>query len=313
MSTQPINGSDTLLRPNRLLVHTDLLPKRNLALDTHYRRRKLSSRVAALLLAVAAVVTILPLISVFVYAIQRGLPAINWALFTQLPKPVGETGGGLLNALVGTGLLVLIASIIGIPWGVGIGVYLSEYGRGKTGKFIRFTADILASVPSIVVGLFVYAVAVIPFKQFSALAGGLALAILMIPTIARSSEEILKLVPTHIREAGLALGLPRWKVTLRIVLIAARGGIVTGLLLSVARVAGETAPLLFTALGNRFWSVKLDQPIASLPVQIYTYAISPFEDWQTQAWAGALVLITAVFIVNLITRVVLSRTGGENA
>jgi phosphate transport system permease protein len=268
--------------------------------------------VASIILAVAAVVTILPLISVFAYAAIRGFPAVSFALFTQLPKPVGETGGGLANALIGTVLLVSIASMIGIPWGIGIGIFLSEYGQGKSGKTIRFAADILASVPSIVVGLFVYAVAVVPFKHFSALAGGLALGILMIPTIARSSEEILKLVPTHIREAGLALGLPRWKVVLRIVLRAARGGIVTGLLLSVARVAGETAPLLFTALGNRFWSLKLTEPIASLPVQIYTYAISPFDDWQTQAWAGALVLITAVFIVNLITRVMLRRAGGES-
>jgi phosphate transport system permease protein len=303
---------ESFLEPNRLLVHTPMMPRPVLELDARYRARKLKSRVTSVLLALAAAVTIVPLISVFAYAALRGLPAISWSLFTELPKPVGELGGGLANALAGTVLVVLIASAIGIPWGIGIGVFLSEYGQGKTGKMVRFCADLLASVPSIVVGLFVYAIAVVPFKHFSAAAGGLALAILMIPTIARSSEEILKLVPTHIREAGLALGLPRWKVVLRIVLRAARGGIVTGLLLSVARVAGETAPLLFTALGNRFWSLRLGEPIATLPVQIYTYAISPFDDWQTQAWAGALVLITTVFLVNLITRVVFRR-GGESA
>lgn len=306
-------GDETLLEANRLLVHRVSTPARNLALDSRYRQRKLRGRLAALLLALAAAVTILPLVSVFAYAAIRGLPAISWALFTQLPKPVGETGGGLANALVGTLLLVSIACAIGIPWGIGIGVFLSEYGHGKSGKIVRFAADILGSVPSIVVGLFVYAVAVVPFKHFSALAGGLALGFLMIPTIARSSEEILKLVPTHIREAGLALGLPRWKVILNIVLRAARGGIVTGLLLSIARAAGETAPLLFTALGNRFWSTSLTEPIASLPVQIYTYAISPFDEWQTQAWAGALMLITAVFVVNLVARILLGKAGGESA
>jgi phosphate transport system permease protein len=276
-----------------------------LDLGKRHRRRKWTNILAALLLAAAALVAILPLISIFIYTIQRGLPALGWTLFTALPKPVGEAGGGLANALAGTLLLVALASLLGVPWGIATGVYLAEYGRGKLGRIVRFSADILASVPSIVIGLFVYAVAVVPMKRFSAIAGGLALGIIMIPTIARNTEEMLKLVPDHIREAGLALGLPRWKVIMRIVLRAARGGIVTGLLLSLARVAGETAPLLFTALGNRFWSLALDQPIAALPVQIYTYAISPFEDWQAQAWAGALVLILAVLAINLITRLAL--------
>jgi phosphate transport system permease protein len=213
----------------------------------------------------------------------------------------------MANACVGTLLLVGLASLIGIPWGIATAIYLSEYGHGKFGAFVRFCVDLLASIPSIIIGLFAYAVIVVPTKHFSAYAGGVALGILMIPTVARSSEELLRLVPQHIREAGLALGLPRWKVTLRIVLRGSLGGIATGVILAVARVAGETAPLLFTALNNRFWSVSMDQPIASLPVQIYTYAISPYDDWHRQAWAGAFVLVFLVFSVNLVTRIALGH------
>ena len=211
----------------------------------------------------------------------------------------------MANAFLGTLVLIGIASVIGIPWGIGTGLYLSEYGKGRLGTAIRFCADVLSSVPSIVIGLFVYALIVVPMKRFSALAGGVALGILMIPTVARSSEELLKLVPTHLREAGLALGIPRWKVTLWIVLRESLSGITTAVILALARVAGETAPLLFTALNNQFWSKGLgiiDQPIASLPVQIYTFAISPYEDWQRQAWAGAFVLVMLVFAINLVTR-----------
>jgi phosphate transport system permease protein len=275
------------------------------AIDARLRRRKAINALVSVLLVLAAALALLPLLSVFKYVLVQGAPALDWSFFTQLPKPVGETGGGMANALVGTLILVGIASVIGIPWGIGTALYLSEYGKGRVGDAVRFCVDILASIPSIVIGLFVYAVVVIPMKHFSAYAGGLALGILMVPTVARSAEELLKLVPTHIREAGLALGLPRWKVSLRIVLKGALSGISTGVILAVARVAGETAPLLFTALNNRFWAQGLDQPIASLPVQIYTYATGPYEDWHRQAWAGAFVLVFLVFFVNLATRILL--------
>ena len=266
------------------------------AMEAGYRRRKIVNALMCILLAVAAALALVPLLSVFQYVLQQGLPALNLSFFTELPKPVGEVGGGMANALVGTLILIGIASVIGIPWGIATALFLSEYGdRSRVSGAIRFCVDILASVPSIVIGLFAYAVVVLPMRRFSACAGGFALGILMVPTVARSAEELLRLVPVQIREAGLALGLPRWKVSLRIVLRGALSGITTGVILAVARVAGETAPLLFTALNNRFWSHSLDQPIASLPVQIYTYAISPYEDWHRQAWAGALVLVGLVF------------------
>jgi phosphate transport system permease protein len=271
----------------------------------NYRKRKLWNYLMCGLLGAATIMALVPLLSVFSYVLTRGLPAIDLGFFTQLPKPVGETGGGMANAFAGTGILVALAALFGIPVGIAVGMYLSEYGSGRFGSIIRFVTDMMASIPSIIIGLFVYTLVVIPMKRFSAIAGGISLAILMIPIIARSTEELLKMVPTHIREAGLALGLPRWKVTLRIVLRGSLGGITTGIMLSVARVAGETAPLLFTAFGNRMWHSGLDQPIASLPVQIYTYAISPYEDWHRQAWAGALVLVCLVFMINIVTRLVL--------
>lgn len=275
------------------------------AIESRYRRRKILNALVCILLALSAALALLPLLSVFKYVLVQGAPALSWTFFTELPKPVGEVGGGMANAFVGTLILIAIASSIGIPWGIGTALYLSEYGKGKLGDTIRFCVDMLASIPSIIIGLFVYTVVVIPMGRFSAYAGGLALGILMVPTVARSAEELLKLVPTHIREAGLALGLPRWKVSLRIVLKGSLSGIATGVILAVARVSGETAPLLFTALNNRFWPGGLDQPIASLPVQIYTYAISPYEDWHQQAWAGAFVLVFLVFFVNLVTRFLL--------
>jgi phosphate transport system permease protein len=274
-------------------------------------RRKTHNRVMVGVLFLAAVVAIVPLLSVFVYVVRQGFTAINLDFFTQLPKPVGETGGGMANALLGTAWLVGLASAAGVPWGIAAGVYLSEYGRGKLATTLRFVTDLMTSIPSIIIGLFAYALFVLPMKRFSVLAGAASLAVIMIPVVTRTTEELLKLVPTHIREAGLALGLPRWKVTLRIVLRGAMGGIATGVMLAVARVAGETAPLLFTAFSNRFWNRGLDQPTASLPVQIYTYAISPYEDWHRQAWAGALVLVVFVLILNLTTRLVLRRPGGS--
>jgi len=268
-------------------------------------RRKIVNAAACGFLAAATIVALVPLVSVFAHVLQQGMPALNAAFFTELPKPVGEVGGGIANSLVGTLALVLIASAIGVPWGVAAAIYLSEYGKGKLGHVIRFATDILASIPSIVIGLFAYAIVVVPMKRFSALAGGVALGILMIPLVARSAEEILKLVPQHVREAGLALGLPRWKVVVRIVLRGSLGGIATGVILAVARVAGETAPLIFTALNSQYWTTRIDQPISSLSVQIYTYAISPYEDWHRQAWAGAFVLVCLVFVINLATRALL--------
>lgn len=268
----------------------------------NHRKRKFKNAFMTGALGLAALVALIPLFSVFGYVVYRGFGGINWDFFTQLPKPVGEEGGGMANALAGTGILVLLASAIGVPWGIATGLYLSEYARNRFSHVVRFSVDMLASVPSIIIGLFVYALLVVPMKRFSAFSGGVALGLLMIPTVARTTEELLKMVPVHIREAGLALGLPRWKVTVFIVLKGSLGPILTGVMLGVARVAGETAPLLFTAFSNRFWHQSLDQPIASLPVQIYNYAISPFEDWHRQAWAGALVLVLWVLAVNLVTR-----------
>lgn len=275
-----------------------------------YTKRRWVNRFMCLALLGAALCAVLPLFGVFGYVIAQGAPALNWSFFTELPRPVGEEGGGMANALLGTLTVVLLASAVGVPWGVATGVWLSEYAqKSRLGHFVRFSADMLASVPSIIVGLFVYALVVVQMKRFSALAGGLALGLLMIPTVCRTTEELLKMVPVSIREAGLALGLPRWKVTLRIVLRGSLGPITTGVMLSVARVSGETAPLLFTAFNNRFWQKGLDQPISSLPVQIYTYAISPYDDWHRQAWAAAFVLVMAVFLMNLVTRVVMAPAG----
>ncbi|OFZ18448.1 MAG: phosphate ABC transporter, permease protein PstA [Bdellovibrionales bacterium GWB1_55_8] len=276
-----------------------------------YKRRRLVTRAMMIVLIAAFLVATVPLFSVFFHVVRQGLPALNMDFFTHLPAPVGEAGGGLANALLGTIILVVLASVIGIPWGVVIGIFLSEYGKSRFAALVRFSVDMLASIPSIVIGLFVYALVVIPMKRFSGLAGGLALGILMVPTIARTTEEILKLIPVHIREAGLGLGVPRWKMILFIIVRGSMGAIATGVILSVARVAGETAPLLFTALSSRFWFGGLDQPIASLPVQIFNYAISPFEEWQSQAWGGALVLILFVFVTNIITRLALRRAHGS--
>lgn len=279
---------------------TSLLGRDRLSLRDF--RRKFRNRLMCTLLFLMGVCAVVPLLSVFAYVIQQGGSSLNWDFFTQLPKPVGELGGGMANALFGTALLVAMASLVGVPWGIAAGVYLAEYGNGKLAQVLRFTTDLMTSIPSIIVGLFAYAMIVLPMKRFSAHAGAFALAVIMIPVVARTTEELLRLVPNHIREAGLALGIPRWRVTLRIVLRGSLGGITTGIMLAVARVAGETAPLLFTAFSNRFWSRGLDQPIASLPVQIYTYAISPYEDWHRQAWAGSLVLVLFVFVLNLSVR-----------
>ncbi len=224
---------------------------------------------------------------------------------------MGEQGGGMSNAIVGSGILLALACTIGIPWGIASGIYLSEYKDGFTSRFLRFMTDLLTSVPSIIIGLFVYALLVVPFHGYSAYAGGVALAIIIVPIVARTTEEILKLMPVHIREAGLALGLPRWKVILRIVLPGSLGGVMTGLMLAIARVAGETAPLLFTSFSNNFGFRGLSQPTASLPVQIFNFATSHDDTWRQKAWTGALVLVLFVFILNLTTRTLLARRGAR--
>ena len=276
-----------------------------------YKRRKSLSLWMTFLLSLAAISACAALFAVFGYVIIQGVPHLTLSFFTDLPKPVGEVGGGMLNALVGSVLMVFLASVVGIPWGIASGMYLSEYGRGRFAFCVRFCSDMLSSVPSIVIGLFVYVLMVKPMHRFSGVAGSLALSLIMVPIVARNTEELLKLVPQHIREAGLALGIPRWKVTLWIVLRGSLGGITTGVMLGIARIAGETAPLLFTALNNRFFSIAPDQPMASLPVQIYTYAIAPFEDWNRQAWSGAFVLILFVFMLNIVTRIVLRPGRGS--
>jgi phosphate transport system permease protein len=243
----------------------------------------------------AAVVLVLaPLGAIFAYLIYKGVGSINWAFLTQTPKPVGEAGGGMANAIAGSGYMLGIASVMGVPIGIGAGIYLAEYGRNRFGDLIRFTADVLNGVPSIVVGIVAYGIVVLGQGHFSALAGGVALAIMMIPTITRTSEEMLLLVPNAVREAAYGLGVSRWRTTLSITLRTATSGVITGVMLAFARVAGETAPLLFTAFGNQYWNWKMNQPTAALSLQVYTYAISPFDEWHRQAWAGALILIVLI-------------------
>jgi phosphate transport system permease protein len=263
---------------------------------------------AATVFAVGSVFLVLaPLAAVFGYLLQKGVGSINWAFLTQTPKPVGEAGGGMGNAIAGSCVILGIASLIGVPLGIGAGVYLSEYGRNRFGDAVRFTADVLNGVPSIVIGIVAYALVVVRQRHFSALAGGIALGIMMIPTITRATEEMLLLVPHSIREAALGLGIPRWRTTVSITLRTAGAGIITGIMLAFARVAGETAPLLFTAFGNQFWNWHLDQPTAALPLQIFVYAISPFDEWHRQAWAGALVLIVMIVATISVVRLFASR------
>jgi phosphate transport system permease protein len=252
---------------------------------------------------VSAILVVTPLGLVFYYLLKNGASSINWAFFTRLPTPVGAAGGGMANAILGTIQLLCLAAAIGVPLGILGGVYLAEYGSNRGNYMLRFVADVLNGVPSIIWGVVVYGLAVLPFKGFSAYAGGLALGLMMIPLIMRTTEEVILLVPNGYREAALALGIPRRKMIIKIVMKTASKGIITGILLALARVAGETAPLLFTAFGNRFWNHDLTQPIAALPLQIFTYAISPYEDWHRQAWAGALVLLVGIFVVNVSVRV----------
>ncbi len=277
------------------------------ALTFYDYRRKMFNIFMMIAIVIASGLALAPLFSVFYFVIQSGLANLNLSFFTELPKPVGEVGGGMTNAILGSLKIVGLAGLMGIPWGLSAGIYLSEFAYGKTAKILRFSTDLLMGVPSIVIGIFVFAILVKPMGGFSVYAGSVALAIIMIPLVSRSTEEMLKTVPHHYREAGLALGLHRWKVIVHILLRARWGAILTGVVLSIARVAGETAPLLFTSFNNQYASQSLSEPTASLPVQIYTYAISPFDDWKAKAWTGALVLILFVFFINLAVRVIFAR------
>ena len=264
-------------------------------------RRQLTNKIMTSLTALCAFLAVTILVLILGYIAYRGVAAINLNFLIDTPKPVGE-GGGIGNAIVGTLILLSLASIIGLPLGIAGGIYLAEFGDGWFAHIVRFIADTLTGVPSIIVGVFAYTIIVLPQKHFSTLAGGVALAVVMIPIVTRTTEEMIRLVPTSLREGALALGAPQWKVTLGVVLPAAASGIATGAMLAIARVSGETAPLLFTAFGSRFFNFHLDQPMSSLTVQIYNYAISPYDEWHAQAWAATLVLMTLILTINIIVR-----------
>jgi phosphate transport system permease protein len=271
-------------------------------------RRKAMNLFVSGLSILATVLVLVPLVAIFVYLLYKGASSLNFNFFTKIPAPVGEDGGGMANSIVGSGIVLALASLMGIPVGIAAGVYLAEFGRGKMlANAIRFTADVLNGVPSIVMGIAIYSLIVMRQKHFSAFAGGVALAIMMVPTITRTTEEMLATVPHAIREAALGLGVPKWRTVFSISLRTASAGIITGCMLAFARVAGETAPLLFTAFGNQFWSVKLNEPIAALPLQIYVYAISPYDEWHRLAWAGSLVLIVMIMVSVTLVRVFAGR------
>lgn len=270
-------------------------------------RRRTVNRVMLGLTGVAAVLVVIPLVLIFYHLLSAGAGALNLAFFTRVPAPVGETGGGMLNALLGTALLVTYGGLMGVPIGIGAGVFLAEGGRTPLANFVRFIADVMNGIPSIVIGIFVWAWVVVSMQGFSLLAGSMALAVMLIPMITRTTEEMVRLVPRELREGARALGFTRWRTTLGIILPAARSGILTGVLVALARIAGETAPLLFTAFGNPFLQWNLNEPVASLPHMIYTYAISPYDDWHRQAWAASLVLIGLVLVVSLAARFVIKN------
>jgi phosphate transport system permease protein len=264
--------------------------------------RKLKNGGMTLLMAGSALAVLIPLLLIFIHIFKMGFSSLSIDFFLQIPKPTGESGGGMANGMLGSGVLIFLASALGIPVGVFGAIYLAEYGGSKVSTCIRFAADVLSGIPSIITGMIAYTLLVAPFKGFSALAGAVALALIMIPIVLRTTEEQLKLVPTTLREAALALGVPLWRTTLKVTLRSAMKGVMTGVLLAIARIAGETAPLLFTALGNQFWSRKLTEPIAAMPLQIFSFAISPYDDWHRLAWAGALVLVTVMFGLSLTAR-----------
>jgi len=279
--------------------------------DEHKLKAQMRSVVdgAATWLAIlATVLVVAPLVAIFVYLVYKGASSLNLDFFTKMPKPVGEVGGGMANAIAGSAILLAVGSLLGIPIGIGGGIFLAEFGRGtRLADAVRFTADVLNGVPSIVMGIAIYALIVVPQGHFSAFSGGVALGIMMIPTVCRTTEEMLLMVPHAVREAALALGVPNWRSVLSITVKTASPGIITGCMLAFARVAGETAPLIFTALGNTFWSTNLNREIAALPLQIYVYALSPYDDWHRLAWAGALVLIVLIVLAVSLVRFVTSR------
>jgi phosphate transport system permease protein len=276
-------------------------------MTANLRRRKFFSRIFEILCGLAVVVALIPLAMILFYVIKEGVGALNVDFFTKMPKPVGESGGGMANAIAGTLILIGIAALFGVPIGCLCGIHLAEYPGTKFSSVVRFAADVLNGVPSIVIGIFAYGLVVLPVKRFSALAGGVALGLLMIPIVVRTTEELIRLVPGGLREGALALGATRGRAVFSVIVPAALPGILTGILVALARVAGETAPLLFTALGNRFWSTSLTQPIASLTVQIYTYAQSPYDDWHRQAWAGAFLLVMMILALSITARLAVRR------
>lgn len=276
-------------------------------------RRRFKNHCMTAVIVFLSIAAVIPLFMVFFHIIRNGISSMNLNFFTQLPAPIGEPDGGMGNSILGSLILIAIGSAIAVPLGVLGGVYLSEYKNEKLASALRWTVDLLTSIPSIVVGLFIYSAVVIAMKSFSAIAGGLALAMLMLPLVAKTTEEVLKLTPHYVREAGLALGISRWRVILFIVLRGKTSAVMTGVVLALARIAGETAPLLITAFGNRNWPSSLFEPIASMPVQIYNYAISPYNDWHKQAWAGAFTLVMLIFIINIVTRMIFTQDGaGRN-
>jgi phosphate transport system permease protein len=278
------------------------------AMRLNNARRRAMNYIIGGLSILATILVVAPLVAILAYLIYKGASSLNLAFFTHIPAPVGESGGGMANSIVGSGIVLFLSSIMGIPIGIAAGVYLSEFGRGSfLATAIRFTADVLNGVPSIVMGISIYSLVVMNQKHFSALAGGIALAIMMVPTITRTTEEMLATVPHAIREAALGLGVPKWRTAISISLRTASPGIITGCMLAFARVAGETAPLLFTAFGNQFWSFKLNEPIAALPLQIYVYAISPYDEWHRLAWAGSLVLIVMIMVSVTLVRIFANR------
>jgi phosphate transport system permease protein len=274
---------------------------------SYARRRRIISAIAEILCAVAVLLALLPLAMILFYVIKQGFTSLNWAFFTQMPKPVGEAGGGMANAIVGTMILIGIAALFAVPIGCLCGIHLSEYPETRFSSVVRFAADVLNGVPSIVIGIFAYGILVLPVKRFSAIAGGVALGLLMIPVVVRTTEELLRLVPAGLREGALALGATRSRAVFSVIVPAALPGILTGILVATARVAGETAPLLFTAFNNRFWSTNVAQPMASLTVQVFTYAISPYDDWHRQAWAGAFLLVLMILTLSIVARLAVRR------
>jgi len=297
MSTQPFNAP----RSNPLNLQSK---------TTHFHivRRSVTNYLVSGLAILATIIVLAPLAAILFYLVYKGASSLNLAFFTKIPAPVGQSGGGMANSIFGSGVILLLASLMGIPVGIAAGVYLAEFGRGRAlANAVRFTADVLNGVPSIVMGIAIYSLVVMPQKHFSALAGGIALAIMMVPTVTRTTEEMLATVPHSVREAALGLGVPKWRTVLSVSLRTASPGIITGCMLAFARVAGETAPLLFTAFGNQFWSFKLNEPIAALPLQIFVYAISPYDEWHRLAWAGSLVLIGLIMISVTLVRIYANR------